>query len=464
VNLNGYSAGETYDDDTDDMKAVQDLSEDSIFNFNNWAASSPPLYQPHTGFPRFWHKGRLFWFSVNKGRVPGGFMGMMVQNEERIVLTMIGRSAEPIKALILETQDQRLAHQGRSAWNKVAMRHSRPTGTVALDDTRGAVVLNDINGFLHPRTPRWYANRGIPFRRGYSFHGPPRTGEASLSFALEGVFGLDVYCLSLSEATLTEEDLITQFNNLPRRCVILLEDIDSARRQRQSVASLEVRLGCRPCYSRNERRREKMLPFRGLTAPLTESCLGPCFSLQHLRSLGCSCTSLAEIYGSKYVRLLDTIHKLRGVIQQTCLTWLLNWTLIFQLPNAALRKGTYKRILGSWHMCIATLLFSVPSISASDSSSREQADAQNHISDLVAETIAILTRWSAPTLLASGAVFVIHRMTLLSGRRQRSETVKTARAAAGASCLVAGMLADPRSTAEWVFPTFSAAMLLQFLF
>jgi mitochondrial chaperone BCS1 len=244
-NLRGYSAGETYDEDSDEMKTVQDLSEDSIFNFNNWAASSPPLYQPHTGFHRFWHKGRLFWFSVDKERVPGGFMGMMVQNEERIVLTTIGRSTEPIKALILETRDRHLAHQtsktvirrpspkeqrgrGRSAWNKVAMRPSRPMGTVVLDDTQKAMILKDINDFLHPRTPRWYANRGIPYRRGYLFHGPPGTGKTSLSFALAGVFGLDIYCLSLSEATLTEEDLITLFNSLPRRCVVLLEDIDSA--------------------------------------------------------------------------------------------------------------------------------------------------------------------------------------------------------------------------------------------
>jgi mitochondrial chaperone BCS1 len=244
-NLRGYSAGESFDEDSDEMKTVQDLSEDSIFNFNNWAASSPPLYQPHTGFHRFWHKGRLFWFSVDKERVPGGFMGMMVQNEDRIVLTTIGRSTDPIKALILETRDRHLAHQtsktvirrpspkeqrgrGRSAWNKVAMRPSRPMGTVVLDDKQKAMILKDINDFLHPRTPRWYANRGIPYRRGYLFHGPPGTGKTSLSFALAGVFGLDIYCLSLSEATLTEEDLITLFNSLPRRCVVLLEDIDSA--------------------------------------------------------------------------------------------------------------------------------------------------------------------------------------------------------------------------------------------
>lgn len=244
-NLKGYSAGESFDDDTSEIKDVPDLSEDSIFNFNNWASSTPPKYQPHTGYHRFWHKGRWFWFSVDKDRVPGGYMGMMIQDQERATLTTIGRSTKPIKELIIETRDRHLAHQtsktvirrpspkeqrgrGRSAWHKVAVRPSRPMGTVVLDDKQKAMVLKDINDFLHPKTPRWYANRGIPYRRGYLFHGPPGTGKTSLSFALAGVFGLDIYCLSLSEATLTEEDLITLFNSLPRRCVVLLEDIDSA--------------------------------------------------------------------------------------------------------------------------------------------------------------------------------------------------------------------------------------------
>lgn len=49
-----------------------------------------------------------------------------------------------------------------------------------------------------------------------------------MSFSLAGVFGLNIYCLSLSEITLSEESLIVLFNTLPRRCIVLLEDIDSA--------------------------------------------------------------------------------------------------------------------------------------------------------------------------------------------------------------------------------------------
>jgi chaperone BCS1 len=49
-----------------------------------------------------------------------------------------------------------------------------------------------------------------------------------LSFALAGIFGLDIYVISLQEPTLSEEDLSSLFSSLPRRCVILLEDIDTA--------------------------------------------------------------------------------------------------------------------------------------------------------------------------------------------------------------------------------------------
>lgn len=54
------------------------------------------------------------------------------------------------------------------------------------------------------------------------------TGKSSLSFALAGLFGLNVHVISLLEPTLTETDLAMLFNNLPKRCIVLLEDIDTA--------------------------------------------------------------------------------------------------------------------------------------------------------------------------------------------------------------------------------------------
>jgi chaperone BCS1 len=60
----------------------------------------------------------------------------------------------------------------------------------------------------------------------------------SLSFALAGIFGLSVYCASMSEVGLTEADLNTIFPNLPERCIVLLEDIDSAGLRREGEAAI----------------------------------------------------------------------------------------------------------------------------------------------------------------------------------------------------------------------------------
>jgi chaperone BCS1 len=78
----------------------------------------------------------------------------------------------------------------------------------------------------------------------YLFHGPPGTGKTSLSFALAGVFGLEVYCVSLNEKDMTESDLATLFDTLPSRCIVLLEDIDSAGLKREEeVAVVEASEG-----------------------------------------------------------------------------------------------------------------------------------------------------------------------------------------------------------------------------
>jgi len=230
----------------DGVEVDEEMDSESYINFSNWDAKVPPKFQPYFGTHWFFHCGRLFKFKrTNKTMMTAGWGGNVFTEDESISLTCIGRSTQPIKDLIKETRDHYLDKEkactvvrrpapkdqrgrGRSVWHRVATRPSRPMETVVLERSQKDAVLADINEYLHPSTPRWYANRGIPYRRGYLFFGPPGTGKSSLAWAIAGVFGLDIYCISLVEPTLTEEDLGLMFTSLPRRCVVLLEDIDSA--------------------------------------------------------------------------------------------------------------------------------------------------------------------------------------------------------------------------------------------
>lgn len=113
-------------------------------------------------------------------------------------------------------------------WQRCLSRASRPLSTVILSEAKKKLLLEDVADYLSPATRRWYSNRGIPYRRGYLLYGPPGTGKSSLSLALAGHFKLRIYIVSLSSLSATEENLSNLFAELPRRCVVLLEDIDTA--------------------------------------------------------------------------------------------------------------------------------------------------------------------------------------------------------------------------------------------
>jgi mitochondrial chaperone BCS1 len=193
VTRHAHGARDSSDGDKkEDGEAATD--ENGIFNFGKWAAKTPPRYEPYFGIHRFWHQGRLYYFDRSRREVQVTPWSGRSGEEETIQLTCIGRSTTPIRQLLSEiklwalkkekslTNIRRPASKEFSrrygAWDRVTARPSRPMDTISLDADQKRKIIADINEYLHPSSPQWYSTRGIPWRRGYLFHGPP--GEFAL--------------------------------------------------------------------------------------------------------------------------------------------------------------------------------------------------------------------------------------------------------------------------------------------
>ncbi len=95
-------------------------------------------------------------------------------------------------------------------------------------------IVDDVKRFLE--RDRWYAERGIPYRRGYLLHGAPGSGKSSFITALAGHLDFNICLLNLSERGLTDDKLNHLLSNAPDRSILLLEDVDAAFFGRQQAA------------------------------------------------------------------------------------------------------------------------------------------------------------------------------------------------------------------------------------
>ncbi|KAL7904381.1 BCS1 N terminal domain-containing protein [Trichoderma velutinum] len=199
-------------------------------------------YTPSFGSHLFWYKGWPLFFERHQNNQQVSFQN--ASDREELSISCFGRNPRLLKELLLEARqmyhkkDERKtliyrsssgsAYGGEPYWQRSMSRPNRPFSTVILSEKMKQDLITDAADYLNPATRRWYANRGIPYRRGYLLYGPPGTGKSSLSLALAGYFRMKIYIVSLSSINATEEGLTSLFSNLPTRCLVLLEDIDTA--------------------------------------------------------------------------------------------------------------------------------------------------------------------------------------------------------------------------------------------
>ncbi|KAI0769155.1 P-loop containing nucleoside triphosphate hydrolase protein [Irpex lacteus] len=177
-----------------------------------------------------WFKGH--YIRVTRSQVQEG----VYSTKEVLHFDILARNHAVLNELLLEAK--KIYHEAQAHlisvfvsetagnWRHVASRPKRPMKSIVLDPGMKDLLLDDAKDFL--QSEEWYAERGIPFRRGYLLYGAPGSGKTSMIHSLAGELGLDVYIISLSRAGLDDTSLSALIADLPRRCIALMEDIDAA--------------------------------------------------------------------------------------------------------------------------------------------------------------------------------------------------------------------------------------------
>ncbi|KAI5120825.1 hypothetical protein M0805_003221 [Coniferiporia weirii] len=190
-------------------------------------------YTPtHDKTQHMWYKGS--WMCVTRSRTQGDMWNR--NGDERLTITLFTRNHSKIDSLLLDAKRTfKKESEGRinifvsdayNEWVLAGSRPKRPLSSVVIDKGVKKRLLADAKDFME--SERWYAERGIPWRRGYLLHGSPGSGKTSLIHSLAGELDLDIYVISLSKKNLDDSTLNELISKLPSRSLALMEDIDAA--------------------------------------------------------------------------------------------------------------------------------------------------------------------------------------------------------------------------------------------
>lgn len=123
------------------------------------------------------------------------------------------------KAVKLHTVD----YSGTDYWSSVVLNHPATFETMAMDQSKKAEIIEDIDMFV--RRKEYYRRVGRAWKRGYLLYGPPGTGKSSLVAAMANHLRFDVYDLDLREVQ-CNSDLRRLLIGTKNRSIIVIEDID----------------------------------------------------------------------------------------------------------------------------------------------------------------------------------------------------------------------------------------------
>lgn len=115
-------------------------------------------------------------------------------------------------------------------WENVTVRTNKTQENTVYSEEITKELFDDIDTFVSSES--WYAQRGIPYKRGYFLHSTPGQGKTSVAKIIANKYGIPIFCLDLTvvndNSVLTK--LMTELNYFVNneKYILLMEDAERA--------------------------------------------------------------------------------------------------------------------------------------------------------------------------------------------------------------------------------------------
>ena len=132
-----------------------------------------------------------------------------------------------------------IIHYYNRSWLLLNKRYKRHINTIFLKDNLETQILEYVKQFLTDESKERHHRFGIPYKLNMLFEGFPGTGKTSLAMSLASELNYDISIINFDNE-MTDNEFLNAIRRLPKKSILLLEDIDvlfEARKQNDDYKS-----------------------------------------------------------------------------------------------------------------------------------------------------------------------------------------------------------------------------------